>query len=231
MSKKTRDREERRERRRLWRRVGIWALSGGALAGVVYLIFLAASAPAPSGEALMASPILDSDWTRGNRDAAVTLIEYGDYECPACATYLPIVEQIVKEYGDRIRFAFRDFPLNQHQSARPAAYAAEAAGLQGKYWEMYELLYKNQNDWAPVPRTAKETFESYAERLGLDLARFKSDVESAAVRDAVEKDYQGGIAANVDHTPTFFVNLKQIPNPRNYEDFKSIIEQALAGSL
>lgn len=232
MSKHTREREAKKQSRRMWRRVAIWCLAIAALAGITFLIYKASSSPSnQSDSAFLAPAISDKDWQEGNKTSKVTLIEYGDYECPACGSYYnTVLKQLVNEYKDRILFVFRNFPLQQHVSAKPAAYAAEAAGLQGKYWEMNDLLYTHQNDWALQPGTEQQTFESYASQLGLDINRFKNDMKSDAVQAKVDSDYNTGIGINIDHTPTFFVNLKQIANPLNYDDFKSVLDQALAGN-
>ncbi|MDB5237788.1 MAG: Protein-disulfide isomerase [Candidatus Kaiserbacteria bacterium] len=175
--------------------------------------------------------LTSADWSRGNTAAAVSVTEYGDFQCPACGAYEPIMQQLTKDFGSSVRFAFRNYPLYQiHQDAMMSAQAAEAAGLQGKYWEMHDLLYAKQNEWsleAANTVTAK-FFDGYARSLGLDVAKFDTDINSAGVKAKIQKDMASGDAAKVDHTPTFFVNLQQIPNPANYADFKAAIEAALS---
>jgi len=173
------------------------------------------------------------DWTEGNKAAKVSVIEYGDYECPACGSWSPIVDQLVKDYGSEIVYSFRNFPLYQiHPDAQISSEAAEAAGLQGKYWEMHELLYKNQAAWSVAdPGTVvSKYFDGYAGQLGLDVKKFDQDINSSAVSNKIQADVAGGNAAQIDHTPTFFVNLTQIPNPTDYNAFKAVIDQALAAA-
>ena len=175
--------------------------------------------------------LTSADWTRGSEIATVTLTEYGDFECPACAQYEPIIARLVEEYGDRMRFGFRQFPLYPiHRHAEAAARAAEAAGLQDKYWEMHGVLYAKQAMWSAAKDTneSRELFKNYAREIGVDPLRFAVDLDSRVVTDKIESDVATGRAADVDHTPTFFLNGKQIPNPQNYEQFKSILDVALA---
>lgn len=185
--------------------------------------FVATTAPA----------ITSTDWTEGSSTAKVSLIEYGDFQCPACGQYYPLVKQIIADYGDRVLFVFRNFPLYQvHADAGIAAQAAEAAGLQGKYWEMNNLLYEKQNEWSVVTPDAvvKKYFDGYAASLGLNVSTFDRDITSVRVMGKIQTDAAGATSAQVDHTPTFFVNLKQVQNPTSYDDFKSILDKALASS-
>lgn len=177
-----------------------------------------------------APPITAADWSLGAADAPVTLIEYGDYQCPACASYHALLEQFMEEYDGRVRFVFRNYPLTQiHDDAQLSAESAEAAGLQGKFWEMHDWLYENQLKWAVVPLTAQTIINTHAEELGLDMKKFAEDRKGDAVQDKIKADVDGANAIGVDHTPTFYVNLKQIPNPASYEEFKAVIDAALRG--
>jgi protein-disulfide isomerase len=183
--------------------------------------------------------ITASDWSEGNPDAKVSLIEYGDFECPACGEYSPIVEQVVQNYSSTVRFVFRNFPLYTiHPFAGISAQAAEAAGLEGgvaKYWAMNDLLYSKQSEWsldasiAPVDLVNKY-FDGYAQSIGLDVNTFNNDINATSVMQKIQTDVNGGNAAQIDHTPTFFVNLKQIPNPTSAADFESVLNAALASS-
>ncbi len=205
------------------------------LVAVIAAGFLSSKvSPAQSNfNATTVPPITSADWTRGNAGAKVSLIEYGDFQCPACAQYEPIMQQLETQYGDRVVFVFRNFPLFQiHQDAMISSQAAEAAGLQGKYWEMHDLLYAKQAEWSVVAAdtVVAKYFNVYATSLGLSLAKFDADVNSSVVKSKVQHDTDTANAAQVDHTPTFFVNLTQIPNPKSYADFKSTIDAALASS-
>lgn len=220
------------------RKVQLW-IAGGFIGAIVIITIIAgifgSSAPAsPSFTATETSAVTSSDWVRGNSSAKVSVIEYGDFQCPACAAYEPIVEQIIEEYGNDIQFVFRHFPLSQiHKNAQISSQAAEAAGLQGKFWEMHDMLYQNQKEWSETPNgtVVGKYFDVYAKEIGLDVAKFDVDIQSAGVKQAVQDDLAAANAAKVDHTPTFFVNLKQIVNPNSYAEAKVVIEAAIAASL
>lgn len=167
----------------------------------------------------------------GVDSAPVTLEEFGDYQCPACATVFPEVERIKQDYGDRVRFVFREYPLiRQHPHALLAAHAAEAAGLQGKFWEMHRELFGNQQAWS---RSTDPTalFESYAQRAGLDLERYRKDLGGGATDARVVADRERAASVGVESTPTFFINGRKIPaasaTPKGLRDE---IDRALGGS-
>src|SRR5437763_8282677 len=124
---------------------------------------------------------------RGNPNAPVTLEEFGDFQCPPCGQFAAFVEELLREYDSRLRVVFRNFPLPAHEHAREAALAAEAAGFQGKFWEMHDMLYQEQAFWSYVPN-ARELFESYAEKIGLNLDQFKKDIDSEKVRERANSD-------------------------------------------
>lgn len=170
--------------------------------------------------------IQESDRIKGTSTPSATLIEYGDFQCPACGAYYQLVEQLIQEFPKDLRFAYRHFPLNQHIHARPAAGAAEAAGNQGKFWEMYDKIFQNQSTWSTLSN-AKDTFLSYADDLGLDTERFKTDLESKTIKDKIQNDLNEGAQLGVNSTPAFFLNGEKIQNPSNYEDFKTLIKAAV----
>jgi len=193
----------------------------------------ASGTPSSTFVATTVPALTSADWTRGSANAKVSFVEYGDFECPACAEYAPIVSQLVTAYGDRVLFSFRNFPLYSiHPNAGISSQAAEAAGLQGKFWEMHDLLYQKQGEWASAVPTAvvSQYFNGYATSLGLNVSKFDTDINSSGVLNKVQADVTSGNAAQIDHTPTFFINLKQIQNPTNYNEFKAVIDAALASS-
>jgi protein-disulfide isomerase len=222
----------------------MWFIVGFVVIVVVVVIFAGissggfatTSSGTPSGfVATTVPPISSADWVRGDATSTVSLIEYGDYECPACEEYEPIMQQLLQSYGDKVSFVFRNFPLYSiHPLAGIAAQAAEAAGLQGKFWEMHDLLYAsaNWNQWttATPNDVLSKYFNGYAASLGLDVAKFDADVSASAVTDKIQADVTSGNAASVDHTPTFFVNLTQIPNPASYAEFQTVLDAAIASS-
>ncbi|HTR18683.1 MAG TPA: thioredoxin domain-containing protein [Candidatus Paceibacterota bacterium] len=213
-------------------------LVGGFIVVVVAVVVIAAVASqgAQPGTTFVATtvPAIDStDHVKGDTNSKVSVIEYGDFECPACGEWEPIVEQVEADYGNRVEFVFRNFPLYQiHPNAKIAAQAAEAAGLQGKYWEMHDLLYKNQNNWVNASNNSvvSQFFDGYAQSLGLDVTKFNADITSSAVIARVQRDIDSGDTAKIDHTPTFFVDLAQIQNPTGLQQFEQVIDQALASS-
>jgi len=147
---------------------------------------------------------------RGPANAPVTVEEYGDFQCPPCGRMYPELKKIEQEYGDKIKVIFRNFPITtQHKFAMIAAEAAEAADFQGKYWEMHDKLYENQQAW-DTSDDPGPAFISYARELGLDLERFTRDMNGAEARSRVEQDMQMGNTAGVNATPTFLVNGRML---------------------
>ncbi|PWS28332.1 disulfide bond formation protein DsbA [Pedobacter yonginense] len=145
--------------------------------------------------------VSEIDHIQGNKSASIEIVEFGDYQCPYCGDAYPIVKEIEEAFGDQIQFVFRHFPLQEaHEFAFKAALAAEAAGMQGKFWEMHDALYENQY------RLANDLFDELAETLGLDLEKFTADVNSDEARDKVENDFESGVRSGVNGTPSFYVN-------------------------
>lgn len=156
-------------------------------------------------------------------EAVLTIIEYSDYQCPACGVYYPMVEKVKEHFGDKIEVEYRDFPLNIHQYAMIAARAAEAARQQGEFKAMHDMLFKNQNTWSGSSNP-QSLFEGYAQEIGLDLQQFQNDLNSAETQRAVIEEKKQGDQMGVDSTPTFFINgEKLVQNPQNVEQFKRLI--------
>jgi protein-disulfide isomerase len=147
---------------------------------------------------------------RGDAGASVTLEEFGDFECPPCSLISGVIHQAEKEYGSRLRIIFRQFPLPMHAHARPAALASEAAHLQGRFWEMHDLLYREQAVWSKAADVSL-LFNSYAGMLGLDVERFKKDMQSAETNARVTADHDEGTSRGVTSTPTIFINNTVLP--------------------
>lgn len=149
-------------------------------------------------------PVGERDHAQGPAGALVTLVEYGDYECPYCGRAFPIVKQIQEILGDRLRFVFRNFPLAEmHPHARNAALAAEAAAEQGKFWEMHDALYEHQKALGDVH------LREIAQGLGLDADRLMNDVGAGKNDERVREDFMSGVRSGVNGTPTFFINGKR----------------------
>jgi protein-disulfide isomerase len=148
--------------------------------------------------------------TLGPANAPVQLEEFGDFQCPPCAMFHPILEQMHEEFGDRLRITFREYPLPTHQHAVAAASAAEAAGIQGKFWEMHKLLYEHQNDWKEQ-FNVRPIFEGYAKQAGVDVERYKRDLEGDLVAQRIFQDGRRGHSLGVNGTPTVFINGREVP--------------------
>jgi len=153
-----------------------------------------------------------ADHTEGKTDSKVILVEYGDFQCPSCGSAYPNVKTIMEEYGDRIALVFRNFPLTSiHPNAKAAAAAAESAGLQGKYWEMHDLLYQNQSAWETLDTTKRtDAFVSFATELQLDTAKFTTDLSNQDVNKKISFDMALGKANSASATPTFFLNGEKL---------------------
>lgn len=155
-----------------------------------------------------------ADHVFGKADSKVVFIEYGDFQCPSCSGAYPQIKAATEQYKDKVAFIFRNFPLTTiHPNARVASAAAEAAGLQGKYWEMHDLLYQSQSAWENLTgnqRTAE--FVGYAGQISLDEAKFKTDLASSLVNKKISFDQAIGKKIGVDATPTFYLNGTQLSN-------------------
>ena len=207
-----------------------------AILGVLFL-----KAPQPSSNSVSASPSGSSIFTAtpdmsalvrsdshgtGSKTAKVSMVEFGDYQCPACGAVYPDVKQMTDAYKDKdFNFIFRNFPLPQHPNAPIAAEAAEAAGAQGKYWEMHDILYEHQTAWSdstdPLP-----TFISYAIQLGLNVDQFKQDVSQNKYASVIEADKKDAGRLNLDHTPTIFINGNEIDDV-SAQNLSSVIDGLL----
>lgn len=203
---------------------------GAIVISAVFLafLFIKSSSQAPVVSSLPVSPHSDSDWVKGEKGAKVSLIEYSDLQCPACLAYYPVIKQLADEFGESVNFVYRHFPLRAiHFNSQLASQAAEAAGLQGKFWEMHDLLFEKQESWAKATNP-EELFIQYAKEMGLNLEQFNKDLNSDVIKQEVEKDYQSGLAAGVNATPTFFLSGIKIQNPRSFDEFKGIIEKEIS---
>lgn len=187
------------------------------------------------------APLTTSHYA-GKLDSKVTLTEYGDYQCSACGRFYPVTKQVKEKYGDRIRFQFRNLPLTSiHPNAFAGSRAAEAADLQGKFWEMHDLLYENQDPygtsgWVASKDPLSDYFTKYAEQLELDITKFKSDFASTAVNSRINADLDAFKATGEDlSTPTFFINSKKVDSTRLVDanatpildGFSKVLDEAL----
>lgn len=211
----------------LWDRFKWWGVLVGVVALFAYWIYQGII-PTPPGEAdKPLDRIAENDWVRGNRNADVVVIEYSDLQCPACRVYYPLLKELEASYGDRVAFVYRHFPLKQiHLHAEMAAYAAEAAGQQGKFWEMHDQLFEHQDEWAESGK-ARAFITQYAQDIGLSVDQFKKDWGSKLVKGLVNADYMSGLTYNVNATPTFYINGEKVDNPQGLDAFASILDSKL----
>ncbi len=165
-------------------------------------------------------PVNQDDHHRGDLKSPVTLVEYGDFECEHCGNAYPVVGRLIEQIGDHLCFVYRHFPLKQsHPHAQQAAEAAEAAAAQGRFWQMHDLLFKNQED------LGMNRLVEMAQQIGLDVQRFKSELESGAYSSKVRDDFMSGVRSGVNGTPTFFINGARYDGPVILE---AMMEEILA---
>ncbi|MCD9185877.1 MAG: DsbA family protein [Pyrinomonadaceae bacterium] len=164
----------------------------------------------------------------GSPTAAVTVEEFADFQCPTCAQVHGIMKNVQAAYGSRIKFIYRNYPLVQmHKNAYDAAVAAEAAGMQGKFWDMQNMLFSNQQTWSNAS-DARTIFEGYAEKLGLEVEKYKADVNGLGAKNRVDADLQRGRALNITGTPTIYINGVSVPFPQmSVEGLRQIIDAEL----
>lgn len=183
-----------------------------------------APAPATNAEAAQILAVVADDHSKGSTDAKVILVEYLDFECEACGAYYPLIKQLATEFPNDLRVVTRYFPLPGHKNSFTAALAVEAASKQGKYWEMHDILFENQEKWGNKPAPTPLVFEEYAKQIGLDMQKFKSDVADPATRVRVQRDFDASEKLGNNSTPSLFVNGVKIKNPQGYEPFKALIQ-------
>jgi protein-disulfide isomerase len=186
-----------------------------------------AAAAATRQSALSVKRGADPPHVRGPADAGVVLEEFGDFECPPCGNISPIIEKLKSDYGNRLRVVFREFPMAVHTRALRAACAAEAAGLQGKFWEMHDLLFQERFIWPKAP-DVERLFGEYGGRLQLDVNRFTRDIDSEEVKRRIMADQERGASLHVDRTPTLFLNGQLVPTTSfNPEGLRNLVEAEL----
>lgn len=188
--------------------------------------FYAATPGAKNGTSEIA--ISATDHVRGAEAGKVTLVEFGDFQCPACGAYEPIIKQVLAENKDTVKLVYRHFPLTQiHKNALGAAIATEAAGLQGKFWEMHDILYEKQGEWGNA-LNARDYFITYAGTLGLDTKKFQADLANKSLEDKILAEFKEGVRLGVQGTPTFFLNGVKLESPLDLARFNKLIKEAAA---
>ena len=170
----------------------------------------------------LAVPVTGSDHVQGGADAKVTLVEYGDYQCPHCGAAYHVIKRVQKRLGAKLRFVFRNFPLNQaHPYAELAAESAEAAAAQGKFWEMHDALFENQE------QLGQPLIEALVTRLKLDPKQFEADLESRKFQSRVKHDFMGGVRSGVNGTPGLFINGERFDQSWDEETLSAALQNAI----
>jgi len=172
------------------------------------------------------TPVSDKDHSQGNPEAPVTLVEYGDYECPHCAAAHLVVQQLQAHFGEKLRFVFRNFPMSRlHRYAEAAAQTAEFAASHGKFWPMHDLLLENQ------PRLSRSVLEELAQGLDLDTAELATALDKYTFERRVHGDFTGGVRSGVNGTPTFFLNGERYDGIKDYQSLAAAIETLAQSTL
>lgn len=184
------------------------------------------SKPKPKANNPVDFTITDADHVLGSRQAKIVLLEYSDFQCPACKAIWPQVEQLHQDFGDSLLIVYRHYPLPQHKNSQSASEASEAAGKQGKFFEMAKTLLDNQTEWADST-DPKPLLIQYAQGLGLNLDKFIVDMASDETYLTIQNNLAGGNNAQVGYTPSFFLNGKLINNPTTYDAFHALISDAI----
>ncbi len=208
-------------------------LWGGVFIGIIALVALLAifgnNTPSSntSGKNLSVS-VSENDHIKGNSNARLTLVEYSDFQCPACGGVYPWLKQLTETFPDDLRIIYRHYPLRSiHPNAQLASEAAEAAHMQNAFWDMHDVIFNTQTGWSNLPDPT-DFFVTLAESIGLDTEQFRDDLNSAAVKNIVNDSYASASGMRLNGTPSFFFNGTQIQNPGSYDGFKTLIETELA---
>jgi len=172
--------------------------------------------------ATLTAPVSERDHVKGSADASLTLVEYGDYQCPYCGAAHPVVRRLQRSLGRKLRFVFRNFPLTQaHPYAMIAAEAAEAAALQGKFWKMHDTIFENQGDLEP------DILPLWAKQLGLDLGQFATTIKEGQIVRRIKEDRLSGIQSGVNGTPCFFINGTRYDGSSDFDQLHATLEQSI----
>lgn len=203
-----------------------WMLWGGValilIVGLYGVTRLAGGGPVEGQPELLVGEISATDWSYGNEDAPVHILEYSDFQCPACKQFYPVVRQLEEAFPQDVLVTYRHYPLRQiHPNAQLAGQAAEAAGIQGKFWEMHDRLFDTQSMWENGG--SRVHFIDLATELELDIDKFKGDMGSSELKDIVNNNYNSAIKNGLTGTPSFFINGQRIQNPRGYEAFEGLV--------
>jgi len=204
-------------------------LWGAVILGIVAMVWGLASLGSGDGSATttLNNGITDIDHVDGPRDAKVVLVEYSDFQCPACSAMYPIVKQLAEAFPNDLAVIYRHYPLRSiHGNAQLSAQAAEAAARQASFWEMHDVLFNTQSQWSNL-QDPTDFFVSLASSIGLDTEQFKTELTSKEVENVVNNSYDEASRMRISGTPTFFLNGESIQNPGSYTAFKALIQSAI----
>lgn len=175
---------------------------------------------------MLKDPVSNDDHVQGGKNAVITLVEYGDYECPYCGEAYPIIKQLQKHYGSKLRFVFRNFPLTEvHPLALSAAQTAEFAGAEGQFWEMHDLIYENQSDLSTA------LLYALTESLNLSEAKLKEALVNHTFDNKIQKDFLGGVKSGVNGTPTLYINGTRYSGPVEFQNLVSTIDEMINSNI
>jgi protein-disulfide isomerase len=210
------------------KKIATWTGSILVILVIVFVLFQTVTSSSSSTPSIKIAPISARDISKGDPKAKVSLIEYADFQCPACAAYHPIVDQILKNYGNKLYYVYRMFPLtNAHPNAVISAQAGYAAYKQGAFFSYDDILYSKQTEWADL-QDPTVALTDYAASLKLDINKFKADMNSSQTKKYVQDSENEALAEGINQTPSFFINGNYIQNPPDFASFKKLIDDALA---
>jgi protein-disulfide isomerase len=211
----------------------IWGVTGLVIVGIGAMIFARSGTPtSPQDESVRGYDfkITESDHVKGPDTAVLTFVEFSDFQCPACRSYEGALSTIMDEFPGQIRLVYKHFPLRTiHPQADLAARASVAASLQGKFWEMHDILFEKQNEWSRNAK-AKDLFITYAGTIGINTEQFTADLEKEEVRNKVNSDYALGMELEISGTPTLYLNNKLFERPQSLAELRTRIASLLEQS-
>lgn len=202
-------------------------LIGTVTLGILGFIMLSPTGSDDAGVVPTKDLVTSASQVAGEATASANLVEFSDFQCPACGSVFPILRRVKQEFGENMQFVYRHYPLPQHKNAKKAAEASEAAGAQGRFWEYHDLLFINQSEWENLSNPdALNKFIDYADSLGLDIERFRSELEGGVYALKVQEDLSAGSRLGVNSTPTIYINGKKV-SLRSYDQLRAEIESVL----
>ena len=203
--------------------VAVYLLMTLALYGLSEYFFAPKPIP-PQEPKLLIQVDIDNDWIRGQKEAPITLVEYADFQCPACQQYEPLLQEAQKQLEDQLKIVFRQFPIkDSHPRAEVAALVAEAAGKQGKFWEMHDKLFAGHAEWEDLD-DPNPVIDQYAKDLNLSLEAFKADLANEETQKLVDSDLYGGMASGIQEVPAFFLNGTLVKLPTNQDELLNFLQ-------